>query len=70
MTYLLNETFINTKNSKTIELNHLNARFSAAFESVTWFTYRDNIEMPLIGSKLQSDSGWGCMLRTGQMIMF
>lgn len=51
MTYLLNETFINTKN-KANELNQLNARFSAAFESVTWFTYRDNIEVPLIGSKL------------------
>lgn len=65
MTYLLHEQFINPKIITSSNLKILNRNFSAAFESVTWFTYRDNIDVPLIGSKLQSDSGWGCMLRTG-----
>lgn len=36
-----------------------------SFESITWFTYRGNLEKPLCGSKKTSDAGWGCMLRTG-----
>lgn len=40
------------------------------FQSITWFSYRRRIERPLLGSDLYSDAGWGCMLRTGQMILF
>ena len=52
MTYLLHEQFINPKIITSSNFKILNRNFSAAFESVTWFTYRDNIDVPLIGSKL------------------
>ena len=40
------------------------------FHSITWFTYRRGIERPLKNSQETSDAGWGCMLRTGQMLLF
>lgn len=52
------------------ELDDLNNRFSRLFQSITWFTYRDNLEIGLEGTNIKSDAGWGCMLRTGQMILF
>ena len=36
---------------------------------ITWFTYRDGMEQPLCDTNIRSDAGWGCMLRTGQMIV-
>ena len=51
-------------------VRELNRQFSISFQGITWFTYRNNIEQNLIGSALRSDAGWGCMLRTGQMILF
>lgn len=47
----------------------LNRKFAIAFRSITWFTYRDNLEFGIAGSKEKSDAGWGCMIRTGQMIL-
>jgi cysteine protease ATG4 len=66
----LHERYINSNNARALELKALNDRFAAAFESITWFSYRDNLEAPLVGSSHRSDTGWGCMLRTGQMILF
>jgi len=37
---------------------------------VTWITYRSDLEWDIQGSKYRSDAGWGCMLRTGQMLLF
>lgn len=34
-----------------------------------WFSYRKNFQKPLPGSKLTTDSGWGCMFRTVQMMV-
>ncbi|XP_067127879.1 cysteine protease ATG4B-like isoform X3 [Centruroides vittatus] len=36
--------------------------------SKIWFTYRKNFS-PIGGTGPTSDSGWGCMLRCGQMVM-
>ncbi len=40
--------------------------FITAFQQLFWVTYRKGF--PALGdTKLRSDSGWGCMIRTGQM---
>jgi len=57
-------------NTTKSEVQWLNNKFGEAYKSIGWFTYRDNIESSLVGSSLKSDAGWGCMLRTGQMILF
>jgi len=37
---------------------------------VTWITYRSDLEWEILGSRFRSDAGWGCMIRTGQMLLF
>ena len=66
---LLHEVYINRAGSKEEDVALLNRKFAIAFRSITWFTYRDSLEFGIAGSKEKSDAGWGCMIRTGQMIL-
>ncbi|XP_057717652.1 cysteine protease atg4da-like isoform X1 [Corythoichthys intestinalis] len=45
-----------------------NECFHHSFAALLWFTYRRGFPQ-LKGSSLTTDSGWGCLLRTGQILL-
>ncbi|XP_060760424.1 cysteine protease atg4da-like isoform X3 [Neoarius graeffei] len=54
----------------TYNLNHEGERqlFRCAFSSLFWMTYRRGFSS-LQGTSLTSDSGWGCTVRSAQMLL-
>ena len=44
------------------------ADFIEHFYTLTWMTYRANFDQ-LEGSVFTTDCGWGCMIRSGQMLL-
>lgn len=43
-------------------------QFEADFQSRIWITYRKGFQA-IMGTKLTTDVGWGCMIRSGQMLL-
>lgn len=53
------------------EYTNLNEQFSeymSQFESIIWMTYRRDFDA-MVPYEYTSDAGWGCMLRSAQMIL-
>jgi hypothetical protein len=50
------------------------AEFLNSFQSIVWMTYRNNFDGIITNKNIpkeyqyRSDSGWGCMLRSSQML--
>jgi cysteine protease ATG4 len=51
------------------EFPSFNQEFMEAVKKILWFTYRSQFGQAIEGTPYMSDAGWGCMIRTGQMIL-
>ncbi|KAH9491694.1 Cysteine protease atg4d [Bulinus truncatus] len=65
--YLLGRCYHRRKNDAVTDPSS-EEEFSKDFFSRIWLTYRINF-YPIPGTTLCSDCGWGCMLRSGQMLI-
>ena len=62
------EVVIRNDGSQAVLLGHLYDydsyyKFLFIFRNIFWFTYRKGIK------EIDSDNGWGCMIRTVQMVL-
>lgn len=68
-----NQTVSLESRSHSIDAPHINqitlSNFCADLQSCARFTYRDGF-VPIKDTSIVSDSGWGCMHRTGQSMLF
>lgn len=48
--------------------NYIFEKFKNDFTNLLWMTYRKDF-IPLLSSDITTDCGWGCMIRSGQMIL-
>ncbi|XP_076866371.1 autophagy related 4D, cysteine peptidase b isoform X2 [Brachyhypopomus gauderio] len=55
-------------NTYRLSIDGERERFRRVFSSLLWLTYRKGF-VPLGGSSMTTDCGWGCMLRTAQMLL-
>ena len=68
--YLMGKSHQIFSNHKAVLLPHtspLLQQFFEDFSSQLWFTYRSRFS-PLLNSRVTSDMGWGCMIRSTQML--
>lgn len=57
------------KKASDEDLEQSNHRLNRSIDSILWFSYRYGFNYNIPNSKLDSDVGWGCMIRCGQMLL-
>ncbi|EFA84441.1 autophagy protein 4 [Heterostelium album PN500] len=69
---IITPTHYSPNNNNTInnreEANQEIDRFIADFKNILWFSYRKDFA-PIENTNITTDIGWGCMVRTGQMLL-
>ena len=63
--YILNHRIVIHDRTNESQRNQGKETLDRYFRSITWITYRACLEISLLNTTYRSDSGWGCMLRTG-----
>ena len=51
----------------------VNTKITTMLSNIAWFSYRKNFEalkIPVDNKIITNDSGWGCVIRAGQMLLF
>lgn len=51
-------------------IDKVNKEIEEVVEEIAWFSYRKNWSPPIINNELTNDIGWGCMIRSGQMLLY
>jgi len=59
---------LNNRQSFINNVNSFHEMFLKDFKSLIWFSYRKDFP-PIQKTNITTDIGWGCMVRTGQMIL-